>query len=122
MDSKTNKILAKLSKEKGLKKVQLSKLEDIEESIGRCYYILEDFFEEQYDIALEAAGKCFDVLRFDYSDSYAEAEGGLDDLLQEIKELGVDIPPRVKELQKELQDLDGLENRAEQKLRNIGRA
>ena len=36
MDSKTNKILAKLSKEKGLKKVQLSKLEDIEESIGRC--------------------------------------------------------------------------------------
>lgn len=105
MDSKTNKILAKLSKEKGLKKVQLSLVDDVEEAVGRGYSMLE-FWEEAYDEARAAYIKANDIIRFDANDAWGEADSLLEDLLQEIKELGVDMPPRVKQLQKEVQDLE----------------
>jgi len=102
MDSKTNKILAKLSKEKGLKKVQLSKVDDIEEQVGLAMYLATEAFEEEYDKYTEAYGKARDILKFDADDAASYAESLLDDLLQEIKDLGVEIPPRVKQLQKEV--------------------
>ena len=116
MDFKTNKILTKLSKEKGLKKVQLSKLEDIEEAVGLGYYLATEAFEEFYDQYTEAYGKARDVLKFDAYDAHGDAEYRLDELLQEIKELGVDIPPKVKQLQKEVADLEQEIKNAQMKL------
>lgn len=119
MDAKTNKILAKLSKEKGLKKIQLSKVDDIEEAIGNGFYLVQEAFEDAYSEAVNKATLASDILKFDANDAYTEADSLLEDLLQEIKELGVDIPPKVKQLQKELQSLENELGEAEFKLKQI---
>lgn len=122
MKPSVQKIVAKLAKEqqvKGLKKVSLSKLDDIDEAISRGMYLVQDAFEEAYSEAREKATLANDILRFDANDAYGEADSLLEDLLQEVKELGIDIPPKVKALQKQLQDLESEINEAEMKVRNI---
>jgi hypothetical protein len=115
MKPSVNKILTKLSKEK----VQLSKLQDIDEAIGRGLYLVQDAFEEAYSEAVSKGTLASDILKFDADDAYTEAESLLEDLLLEIKELGIDIPPKVKQLQKQLQDLEGELKEAQMKLSNI---
>lgn len=114
MDSKTNKILAKLSKEKGLKKVQLSQVDDIEDAISMGYGNIE-IFEEAFEDARAAIVKCNDIVRFELNDPLEDAKFKLDELQQEIKELGVDIPPKVKQLEKEIQSLESAISDAESK-------
>ena len=114
MDSKTNRILAKFSKEKGLKKIQLSQVDDIEEDISIGYSNIE-FFEEAFDDARTAIIKCNDIVRFELNNPLEDAKFKLDELQQEIKELGVDIPPKVKQLEKEIQALEGAISEAESK-------
>tara|TARA_S200002703_G_scaffold154202_1_gene156616 strand:+ start:477 stop:824 length:348 start_codon:yes stop_codon:yes gene_type:complete len=115
MKPSVNKIITKLNKEK----VQLSKLQDIDEAIGRGLYLVQDAFEEAYSEAVEKGILASDILKFDANDAYTEAESLLEDLLLEIKELGIDIPPKVKQLQKELQGLESELKEAQMKLRNI---
>jgi hypothetical protein len=122
MKPSVQKIVAKLSDQKskkGLNKVALSKLNDIDEAISRGMYLVEDAFEEAYSEAREKATLANDILRFDANDAFTEADDLLEDLLQEVKELGIDIPPKVKALQKELQDLGSKISDAEMKVRNI---
>lgn len=119
MDSKTNKILAKLSKEKGLKKVQLSKLDNVEEFISIGYSAVE-FFDEMFDEGIMKVRDSRDVLKFDATDNAQSAEEELDELIQEIKELGVETPPKVKQLQKEIEDLYQAIKKGEMKLRDAG--
>lgn len=122
MKPQVQKIFTKLAKEqntKGLKKVSLSKLDDIDEAIGRGMYLVQDAFEDAYSEAREKATLASDILRFDANDAYGEADDLLEDLLQEVKELGIDIPPKVKALQKQLQDLESEISDAEMKLRNL---
>lgn len=122
MKPQVQKIFTKLAKEqntKGLKKVSLSKLDDIDEAIGRGMYLVQDAFEDAYSEAREKSTLASDILRFDANDAYGEADDLLEDLLQEVKELGIDIPPKVKALQKQLQDLESEISDAEMKLRNL---
>jgi predicted nucleic acid-binding Zn-ribbon protein len=84
-------------------RIALSRIDDIEEKINQGW--LSEFVEEEYDKAREAIVKARDIVRFDMSDSYAEAEGLLDDLVSTIDELGLDTPQEVANLRNNLFDL-----------------
>jgi hypothetical protein len=86
-------------------KVNLSKIDDIEEVINRGRG-LSEFVENDLDEAFTMFIRAKDTVRFDMNDAYTEAEGMLDELLADIKALGIDVPADVKQLQSELDDLD----------------
>ena len=117
-----NDIFSKFSEEKitSLKthKVRLSLMDNIEEYIGNAYGSTE-FFDEAYDEARKQGMLANDILRFDFNDQLGGAEDELDRLLTELKQLGVDIPPRVKEMQKSIQDLLGMQKEMEGKIRDL---
>lgn len=115
MKPSVQKIIHKLAKQK----VELSKMQDIEEAIGNGFYLVQDAFEDAYSEAVQKGTLASDILKFDADDAYTQADSLLEDLLLEIKELGIDIPPKVKQLQKQLQDLDSELKEAEIKLSNI---
>jgi len=110
MKPSVQKIITKLAKdksEKGLTKVSLSKINEIEEQISIAYSgyeAHEEFFEKMQDFY----GQARDVLKFDADDAATYAEELLEDVLQDLKELGVDMPPKVKQAQKELQDIQSM--------------
>lgn len=108
MKPDVKRILTKLSENnnvKGLHKINLSKINEIEEQIGIGQSGLE-FFEDKFADAQRAFMEARDVLKFDTDDAVTYADELLQDVLQDIKELGVDIPPKVKQAQKEVQDLE----------------
>ena len=105
----------KLSK---IYKIKLSKIDDIEEVINQGLG-LSGFVEESLDEALKQYIKAKDIVRFDMTDSYTEAEGMLNEFLSDIKELGIDVPAEVKALQKGLNDLDKEIDDAQQKLNSF---
>ena len=84
-------------------KVNLSKIEDIQEVISRGY--LEEFVEEALDEAFSKFILAKDIVRFDMNDAYAEAEGMLGDFKSEIEDLGIDMPQDVLNLESELDAL-----------------
>lgn len=117
-----NDIFSKLSENRitSLKahKIKLSLMDDVEEFIGNAYGSIE-FFDEAYDEARKQGTLANDILRFDFGQDLGGAEDELDRLLTELKTLGVDIPPRVKEMQKQIQDLLGMQKEMEGKIRDL---
>ena len=69
--------------------VKLSLVDDIEEALSRGFG-MEEFVEEQLDIAQEAMTKARDIRNFDMNDALAEAEGLIDEFESELNDLGID--------------------------------
>ena len=117
-----NDIFSKLSEDRitSLKahKIKLSLMDDVEEFINNAYGSAE-FFEEAYSEARQAGTKANDILRFDFGQELGGAEDEIDRLLTELKTLGVDIPPRVAQMQKQIQDLLGMQKEMEGKIRDL---
>ena len=99
-------------------KIKLSKIDDIEEMIQQGLG-LSEFVEESLDEALTAFIKAKDIVRFDMNDAYTQAEGMLNEFLSDIKELGIDVPSEVKQLQQDLNELDTDISDAERKLNDF---
>ena len=66
-------------------KVNLSKMDDVQDAISTAY-AMKDAFEEAYDDAQVLVIKASDIIRFDWSDAITEAEGYMDELESAIKE------------------------------------
>ncbi len=86
-------------------KVDLSKMDDVQDAISTAY-AMKDAFEEAYDDAQVLVIKASDIIRFDWSDAITEAEGYMDELESAIKELGVDMPNELKQFRKEIDELE----------------
>ena len=99
-------------------KVTLSKIDDIEDAVSRGLGLV-DFVEEALDEAFTQFIKAKDIVRFDMSDAYIEGEGLLDEFLADIKELGIDVPDDVKQLQKGLNDLDEAIKDSERRIKDF---
>ena len=122
MKPDVKRILTKLSENsnvKGLHKINLSKINNVQEFIDIAFSSIETF-NEMFDEGIRQVRDSRDVLKFDAKDNAGSAEEELDELLLDIKELGVDIPAKVKQLQKELQNLDSAVKQGEMKLRDAG--
>jgi predicted DNA binding CopG/RHH family protein len=115
-----NNILNKFPKKTELQKVELNKIQDIEDYIGTAQ-MMQDAFEEAYDDAMTKVIRASDIIRFDWSDAITEAEGMIDEVLQDLKELGVEPTSEIKQFQKQLEDLEQERKFADKKLDNIGR-
>lgn len=103
-----NKVLQKINTEEvnlSVAKVKLSKMEDLEDAVGRASY-MQEAFEETYDDAQALVIRASDIIRFDWSDAITEAEGALQELEVAFKELGVDEPSEVKQYRKEIEKLE----------------
>ena len=100
-------------------KVNLSLMVDIEDALGRGF-AMEEFVEEQLDIAQEAMTKARDIRRFDMNDAYAEAEGYIDEAEAALKDLGLDNNQDIKDFKKQLEDLEKLMDDLEQRQERIG--
>lgn len=84
------RVYNKLAKEKtelNSQKIELSKIDDIEDFINQGLGF-EEFVQEQMDIAQEAKVKARDIVRFDMNDAITEAEGLIEESQQILKELG----------------------------------
>lgn len=118
-----NKVLQKINTDKvnlSVAKVKLSKMEDLEDAVGRASY-MQEAFEEAYDDAQALVIKASDIIRFDWSDAITEAEGALQELEVAFKELGVDEPSEVKQYRKEIEELENERVIADKKLDGIGK-
>ena len=96
-------------------KIKLSKIDDVEEVISRGLG-LSEFVENDLDEAFTMFIRAKDTVRFDMNDAYTEAEGMLDELEADIKELGIDTPADVSQLRKSLNDLEKEIDDAQQKI------
>ncbi len=101
-------------------KVDLSKMDDVQDAISTAY-AMKDAFEEAYDDAQVLVIKASDIIRFDWSDAITEAEGYMDELESAIKELGVDMPNELKQFRKEIDELESDRKVADGKLDGIGK-
>ncbi|QDP49339.1 MAG: hypothetical protein GOVbin2669_8 [Prokaryotic dsDNA virus sp.] len=109
---------AKMEKNKDLVKVKLSQLDDIEEYINSGLGLLE-FVEEAIDEAQTHYVKAKDIVRFDMTSAYNDAEFELEKLLDGIKALGIDVPSEVQTLQNRLQDLEDELDKAQRLIDNF---
>jgi hypothetical protein len=115
----------KLAKQKliktSLKKynIKLSMIDDLDEVLGRLDYLVEatdeaiDEFQQKRMLAAE-------ILRFDFRDSLAEAEGYIDDLTDGIAKLGIDKPDELVALESRLDDIYNEEKRLEDAMLQAG--
>lgn len=101
-------------------KVQLSKMEDLEDAVSRASY-MQEAFQDAYDDAQVLVIKASDIIRFDWSDAITEAEGYLQELEVAFKELGVKEPADVKQFRKQIEDLESDRKVADGKLDGIGK-
>ncbi|QDP49729.1 MAG: hypothetical protein Unbinned1953contig1002_44 [Prokaryotic dsDNA virus sp.] len=115
----------KLAKEKlikaNLKKynVKLSMIDDLDEVLGRLSYLVEAT-DEAIDEFQQKRMLAADILRFDFRDSLAEAEGYIDDLTDGIAKLGIDKPDELVALESRLDDIYDEEKRLEDAMAQAG--
>tara|TARA_R100001163_G_scaffold46867_1_gene35194 strand:+ start:131 stop:505 length:375 start_codon:yes stop_codon:yes gene_type:complete len=117
-----NKVLQKINTDKvnlSLLKVKLGIMDDIDEALGRGFG-MEDFVEEQLDIAQSAMTKARDIRNFDMNDAAAEAEGLIEEAEAALKELGIDNNAEIKTYRKQLEDLERLMDDLKQRQDRIG--
>ena len=107
--------LSKLPKEQ----VKLSKINDIQERINDGFG-LEDFIRDEIEKAQKSLTKARDILQFDFRDAYLDADELLEELENEVKELGIAEPPKIKVLKSELNKLKSLENKLENEIKQVG--
>ena len=111
--------LAEQEKKKGLKPVQLSMINNIEDELSRGFGSYE-FIEELTSEAQERMTKARDILKFDMIDAFNTADEYVEELEQELIELGVDQPAELKRFKSELGQLDKLISKAESEIKSVG--
>tara|TARA_Y100000361_G_C11144048_1_gene336915 strand:+ start:849 stop:1226 length:378 start_codon:yes stop_codon:yes gene_type:complete len=112
-----NKILKKIHTEEvnlSVEKVELNKIDDIQDEIQKGYGNIESF-EEAFDDARAAVIKANDIVRFELNEPLDNAEYMLKELMQSLKELGLSSSPKTKEIQSEIESLRKAINDAESK-------
>jgi hypothetical protein len=115
----------KLAKQKliktSLKKynIKLSMIDDLDEVLGRLDYLVEAT-DEAIDEFQQKRMLAADILRFDFRDSLAEAEGYIDDLTDGIAKLGIDKPDELVALESRLDDIYNEEKRLEDAMLQAG--
>ena len=115
-------VLQKFSKEKNnlkTQKIKLSMISEIEDALQRgfgSYDILQDAVSE----AQQQMTKARDILKFEMNSALLDAEEFIDELENELKQLGVDEPAELKRFRSELSQLEKLVNKAEAEIRNVG--
>tara|TARA_R100001126_G_scaffold99477_2_gene75193 strand:- start:373 stop:747 length:375 start_codon:yes stop_codon:yes gene_type:complete len=117
-----NKVLEKINTDKvnlSLLKVKLSIMDDIDEALGRGFG-MEEFIEEQLDIAQEAMTKARDIRRFEMDAAYTDAEQLIEEAEQALKELGIENNAEIKDYRKQLEELDKLSDDMKQRQDRIG--
>ena len=117
-----NKVLKKIHTDKvnlSLLKVKLNIMDNIEEALNRGF-AMEEFVEEQLDIAQSAMTKARDIRKFDMDDAYAEAEGFIEEAEAALKELGLENNQELKNLKKQLDDLETVMDNLRQRQDRIG--
>ena len=122
LGKKTYEEYAKELKEYNLSKpikIHLSRIDDIEDVINGGLGLTE-FVEEALDEAQVNLTKARDIVRFDMTSAYTDGEQMLNEFLDDIKDLGLDVPAEVKQLQKNLEDLEKEIDDAEQRIDRIG--
>ena len=95
MKSRLEKVYSKLPNQKvDLKKqkVELSIFDDIEEVLSAGFG-LEEFAQEAIDIANEKSLIASDIVKFDMTDAYLQAEELITDATRKLDELGLDDTP-----------------------------
>tara|TARA_R100001509_G_scaffold155537_2_gene118087 strand:+ start:712 stop:1077 length:366 start_codon:yes stop_codon:yes gene_type:complete len=116
-EDKLNTILSNAKGEKPTK-INLSKIDDIEEFIDRAFG-LEEFVEEAIDDAQVLVVRARDIVRFDMNDAIIQADQLLNEFEADVKELGIDLPARAKQLRKQIEDAEGLQKELERRIRDL---
>ena len=102
-----NKLSLKDNKEKlSSQKIELSVMDDIEEFLGQGFG-LEEFVEEELEKAEIALTKASDIIKFDMTDAYTQAEGLIDEAEEVLADLGAESPV-LEGYKEQLQDLEKL--------------
>jgi len=117
-----NKVLKKIHTDKvnlSLLKVKLNIMDDIDEALGRGFG-MEEFIEEQLDIAQEAMTKARDIRRFEMNDAAIDAMELIEEAETALKELGLENNAEIKNYRKQLEDLNGLIDDLEMRQKRIG--
>jgi len=109
----------KLKEDFATHKVELSLMDDIEEALNKGFG-MEEFVEEQLDIAQEAMTKARDIRRFDMSDALAEAEGAIEEAENALQDLGIDSSPELDRYKQQFEELEKLIDDLEQRQDRIG--
>ena len=117
--------IAKISKNKlkedfSTHKIELSKMDDVQEAIDRAFYLKEEF-EQAYDDARDKVILASDIIRFDWNDAIVEGESILDELETAIDDLGIDMPNELKQFRKQLEELESDREVADGKLDGVGK-
>ena len=99
-------------------KVELSLMDDIEEALNKGFS-MEEFVEEQLDIAQQAMTKARDIRRFDMDDAYAEAEGFIEEAEKALQDLGLDDSPEINKFKQRLDDLETIMDNLRQRQERI---
>jgi hypothetical protein len=100
-------------------KIKLSLISNIEDELSRgfsSYNVLEDYLSDAQSLMTKAR----DILKFEMLDASLTAEETIEELEQELKELGVDEPAELKRFRSELSQLEKLIQKAEVAIKNIG--
>lgn len=100
-------------------KVDLSLMDNISEALDKGFG-MQEFVEEQLDIAQEAMTKARDIRRFDMDDAYLDAEGFIEEAETALKDLGLDNNQQIKDFKKQLENLEKLIDDLRQRQERIG--
>ena len=95
-------------------RIELSVMDEIEDALSRGFG-LEEFVEEALDKAEVEFIKAKDIIRFDMTEAYTDAEYNINEAEKILKELGADSA-KLDQFKKQLQDLDSLINDQKRKL------
>tara|TARA_R100001443_G_scaffold26417_1_gene39644 strand:+ start:899 stop:1294 length:396 start_codon:yes stop_codon:yes gene_type:complete len=98
-------------------RIELSVMDEIEDALSRGFG-LEEFVEEALDKAQAEFIKAKDIIRFDMTEAYTDAEYNINEAEKILKELGADSA-KLDQFKKELADLDKLIDDSKRKLDNF---
>ena len=118
MKSTLEKVFETLNKvELKSERIELSVMDEIEDALSRGFG-LEEFVEEALDKAQAEFIKAKDIIRFDMTEAYTDAEYNINEAEKILKELGADSA-KLDQFKKELADLDKLIDDSKRKLDNF---
>jgi len=93
-------------------KINLSAVDEIEESLGRASYLVEEAFTEAMDKGDSAYVLGRDIMRFDFNDAMGEAEYKIEEIETALTELGLDLPSELQNAKKAFEELRDKEDRS----------
>ena len=116
-EDKLNTILSNAKGEK-VEKVELALLDDIEKVILRALK-LKDAIIDATNRASDELSRALVLVRGDMDNQIIEAEKLLNKFEADVKELGIDLPARAKQLRNQIEDAELLQKDLERDIRNI---